>query len=167
MEILIHDLHPGANRFQDWIDPLSLELDPEIFQSAVDVQTVADLEGHFLTVLHHVQTDARLVCDRCLTPFTSRFDLKDTFYYAIDPVESYDDDVKIVLSAERVIQLDPDFRDMLKLAVPHKCLCSQDCRGLCSVCGINLNEQTCECATDSGNHPFTGLASLRSDDNQK
>ena len=28
---------------------------------------------------------------------------------------------------------------------PMKVLCSQDCKGICSVCGQNLNEGTCSC----------------------
>ena len=31
-------------------------------------------------------------------------------------------------------------RDALVLALPTRILCSDDCRGLCGVCGANLNE---------------------------
>ena len=32
-------------------------------------------------------------------------------------------------------------RDALVLALPVRILCSADCRGLCSVCGVNLNDE--------------------------
>ncbi|MCL4426233.1 MAG: DUF177 domain-containing protein [Firmicutes bacterium] len=36
-------------------------------------------------------------------------------------------------------------RDRILLSLPMKPLCSPDCRGLCPVCGTNLNEKTCNC----------------------
>ena len=32
---------------------------------------------------------------------------------------------------------------------PTKVLCSEDCKGICSVCGQNLNEGTCDCEDTS------------------
>lgn len=31
------------------------------------------------------------------------------------------------------------------LALPVKNLCKEDCKGLCPVCGVNRNTETCEC----------------------
>ena len=33
-----------------------------------------------------------------------------------------------------------------------KVLCSEDCKGICNVCGQNLNEGTCDCE-DTGLDP--------------
>ena len=33
-------------------------------------------------------------------------------------------------------------------ALPSKVLCDDDCKGLCSKCGANLNEGPCECKKD-------------------
>ena len=33
-------------------------------------------------------------------------------------------------------------------AMPSKVLCDDDCKGLCSKCGANLNEGPCECKKD-------------------
>jgi uncharacterized protein len=38
------------------------------------------------------------------------------------------------------LELRPWVRDALVLALPTRLLCRDDCRGLCSVCGANLNE---------------------------
>ena len=35
---------------------------------------------------------------------------------------------------------------------PTKILCGEDCKGICSVCGQNLNEGTCDCE-DTGLDP--------------
>ena len=34
------------------------------------------------------------------------------------------------------------------LELPSKLLCSPDCKGLCSICGKNLNEEECGCVDD-------------------
>jgi uncharacterized protein len=33
----------------------------------------------------------------------------------------------------------------LLLMLPTKMLCREDCKGLCDICGCNLNETTCDC----------------------
>ncbi len=33
-------------------------------------------------------------------------------------------------------------------AFPMQVLCKEDCRGLCKVCGCNLNHETCDCDTE-------------------
>ena len=34
-------------------------------------------------------------------------------------------------------------------SIPIKYLCSEDCKGLCSVCGANLNRESCSCEEDN------------------
>ncbi len=41
---------------------------------------------------------------------------------------------------ENVLDLSAWARDALALALPTQILCSEDCRGLCAVCGADLNE---------------------------
>lgn len=36
-------------------------------------------------------------------------------------------------------------RQELQMAAPMRVLCDEDCLGLCPHCGINLNEETCDC----------------------
>ncbi|MFZ5468994.1 MAG: YceD family protein [Myxococcota bacterium] len=43
------------------------------------------------------------------------------------------------------IELDPILREQVLLALPISVVCRDDCRGLCSVCGQNLNERECGC----------------------
>ncbi|MEW5739655.1 MAG: DUF177 domain-containing protein [Myxococcota bacterium] len=43
----------------------------------------------------------------------------------------------------KTIDLDPVIREQVLLALPATVLCREDCRGLCSTCGQDLNEQDC------------------------
>lgn len=45
----------------------------------------------------------------------------------------------------KTIALDPIVREQLLLALPVAVLCGNDCKGLCMVCGQDLNEKECGC----------------------
>ncbi|XXF80499.1 DUF177 domain-containing protein [Myxococcaceae bacterium GXIMD 01537] len=47
----------------------------------------------------------------------------------------------------KTIDLDPIVREQVLLAIPMNAVCREDCQGLCSQCGQNLNEQKCGCET--------------------
>jgi uncharacterized protein len=43
------------------------------------------------------------------------------------------------------IQLDPLLREQILLALPMDVLCKAECKGLCAVCGADLNLKACGC----------------------
>ena len=45
----------------------------------------------------------------------------------------------------KTIDLDPILREQVLLALPMHAVCREDCRGLCGMCGQNLNEAACGC----------------------
>lgn len=48
------------------------------------------------------------------------------------------------------IDLAPLIAEQALLALPTRPLCSDECRGLCSSCGANLNQDACKCSSASG-----------------
>ncbi|MBL8958041.1 MAG: DUF177 domain-containing protein [Myxococcaceae bacterium] len=56
------------------------------------------------------------------------------------------------------IELDPIIREQLVLALPVSVLCKDDCKGLCTVCGQDLNERDCGHVQKVGH---LGLAKLK------
>ncbi len=80
------------------------------------------------------------VCDRCLCPaiLPLQADLK-----TILTLESSEDDSVTVEGGK--IDLEKTAYDALVLSLPIKVLCREDCLGLCSFCGKNLNEGECGC----------------------
>jgi len=47
------------------------------------------------------------------------------------------------------------------LSLPMKPLCSEGCKGLCPVCGTNLNRNTCDCKPVWEDPRFAALRELR------
>ena len=69
-------------------------------------------------------------CDRCLGAFDRAYDV---------PLEHI-----LVNTLE-----DEENDDYILLELPYKSLCREDCRGLCPMCGKNLNEGLCGCTRKS------------------
>lgn len=55
-------------------------------------------------------------------------------------------------------------RQAITLALPSQPLHAEDCRGLCAVCGANLNERQCDCVPEPASGAFSALAALLEDD---
>jgi uncharacterized protein len=68
------------------------------------------------------------------------------------------DEVNEEAYAGKVIDLDPMLREQLLLALPAYPVCGEACRGLCSVCGTNLNERDCGCDRRVPDPRWAGLA---------
>jgi len=66
-----------------------------------------------------------------------------------------------------VLELDDAVRTALLLELPSRILCKEDCKGLCSQCGADLNINECSCQKDlTRKNPFSALASLLNEDEE-
>jgi len=83
-------------------------------------------------------------CDRCLELFsnTLQIGLEEMFFHppskALNPT-----DYKI--AEDGTMNLVEPIREQMLMAIPIQALCRPDCKGLCSLCGQNLNEGECDC----------------------
>ena len=59
-----------------------------------------------------------------------------------------------------IIDIGDLVRDIIISAQPTKHLCSEDCKGLCSVCGANLNKTECGCNRESIDPRLAALQEL-------
>jgi uncharacterized protein len=59
------------------------------------------------------------------------------------------------------LELAPMLREQLILTSPMHPLCAEECRGLCSRCGKDLNEGPCPCAAEPTGSPFQVLRGMK------
>jgi uncharacterized protein len=71
------------------------------------------------------------------------------------------DEVNEESYAGKVIDVDPVVREQIVLALPPYPVCGEGCKGLCSVCGANLNEGECGCDRRVPDPRWAGLEKLR------
>lgn len=98
------------------------------------------LEGEAVTRLH-------LICDRCMEPFTREKRVPLETMLATELADEANEDEIFLLSGGE-LDLDDLAGSALILAMDSKNLCSEDCKGICSGCGANLNEEPCRCAPE-------------------
>lgn len=82
------------------------------------------------------------VCDRCLIPF------KKSFSFECEHIlvrESNTDNDEYIITENDSLDLDELVIQDILLQLPSKMLCNEDCKGLCPVCGTDLNFNECNC----------------------
>ncbi len=52
-------------------------------------------------------------------------------------------------------------REQLVLSLPADPVCREDCQGLCTVCGANLNERDCGCDRHVPDPRWAGLKNIK------
>lgn len=82
-------------------------------------------------------------CDRCAKNVKRNysFPVEHTLVVAL---ESGDNDEFLEVPNMR-LNLDELVEEDVNLALPVKYLCNEECKGLCPICGKNLNEAQCDC----------------------
>jgi uncharacterized protein len=81
-------------------------------------------------------------CVRCLESYPQRLSAQIDELYEY-PAEDASDPL-LTISEAAILDLNPLLREVLLLDVPIQPLCSSDCKGLCPVCGGNMNEHVCQ-----------------------
>lgn len=113
-------------------------------------------QGILLQADFHTIID--LECVRCLTDFQQTLMVNFTELYAFS--QRYVTDSGLLMPETGIIDLSPVLREYALLEIPISPLCRPDCKGLCPICGNNLNESTCNHEEESGDPRLASLRSL-------
>jgi len=139
--------------------------------------TVRKDTGTAVVLTAKVSFTLEIACSRCLEPFTvpvvadveTRFvPAGDLAKVTADTVKSgeieddvVDHDLGLAEYRDETIELGDVVREQFFLALPMKPLCQDDCKGLCPVCGVNHNRETCECTQQWVDPRLAVLAELK------
>jgi uncharacterized protein len=110
----------------------------------------------------------RLRCDRCLVPYHRDLDSEFRVFLTLkDPgateteLEVLDEDLEVDFLQGMEVNVNDIIQEQIYLALPMKLLCAESCRGLCSHCGLNLNQKRCSCPPEQGHPGFSKLRNFR------
>jgi DUF177 domain-containing protein len=112
-------------------------------------------------------------CHRCLQPFDMELARKfrvtylapDEERFARDEAELSDSELEVSYMDKTYLALHEMIHEQVFLALPMKFLCSGDCKGLCSNCGVNLNEVECGCDQEQMDPRWASLKAIVNDPN--
>lgn len=162
LKINISKLSEGVHDFNLQADPSRLELG-DTFTSPVSVNVKLDKSSTQIFLKGEIASNGNFMCDRCLIDFTSEFRTSFNIvfmYEARGLKEDRTNDIQILSHETNYIDIAEDVRQYLLLAIPIKILCSENCRGLCPSCGIDLNENQCKCKSDTLDPRWEALSKI-------
>jgi len=100
----------------------------------------------------HLTARLEASCDRCLKlfplPVNVSFDVSYAPLETLAPEEERElneRDLSLGFYEKELIDIDALVREQIRLALPFRLLCREDCLGLCQKCGADLNAGPCGC----------------------
>ncbi len=141
-------------RYEETFPPEAFGPDQDDFRLVAPVTLAFDIFKDKATfrLAGTVRTVLELPCSRCLEPFTIPVDASFDLRYQPHAENSgegereiEEDDLTTAFYENDRIDLGQLMREQFYLALPMKPLCGDECRGLCPVCGTNLNKAACTC----------------------
>jgi uncharacterized protein len=124
------------------------------FSGVVDIGRTP--QGLVVTGDFSATTD--LECARCLKTFDGRlhWDMTELFAFSEKSVS----ESGLMVPEDAQIDLEPIIRDYALLEIPISPICKPDCKGLCPVCGQDLNIRDCGHRSSEDESPFSQLKKL-------
>lgn len=111
--------------------------------------TVKQIEKDVVTISFEIIVNVVRICSRCLEAVDCEYQLSVFRNVNMAKREAYTEDASDadVISYIEDCNLDVDMLvlDELYTILPMNVVCKEDCKGICKVCGTNLNESTCNC----------------------
>jgi uncharacterized protein len=124
--------------------------------------------GRSVLMKGKVETNLRLQCVRCLKQFS--YPLSSVFELTLHPLKGASLHEEVELEAEDMeasffeggeIHLSEIACEQIFLEIPYQPLCREECKGLCPVCGKDLNLSPCECVKEECVSRFSALKKLK------
>ena len=125
-------------------------------------------EFDHLRVNGRVTAPVAFSCSRCLTEYDSLIDSNFTILFRKDAGEYFEDEIELgendLISSSYSgdeIDLTHEIEEQVAIEIPLKPLCSHSCKGLCHVCGTDLNRSQCSCSNETINLKFSALKDFK------
>jgi len=166
MKINVHSLNNGVHIFEFDLDSSELDLEKQNFSiTEIALKCTVNKGEKNVYITSKARTRVRFVCDSCLVDFADVLEDEFSIFYTSDKETVRYDDEQVVrlLKPGTPIDLTYGLKENLLLTIPMKIVCSDDCKGLCLTCGINLNEAKCNCKKTAVDPRWAGLEKLRNE----
>ena len=120
------------------------------FTSPVSVEGSITNTAGYIRMSLTLSVDYVATCARCLkdVPGSFSFDVERTVVTPAMTEGLTEDRIdELVIVEDGFLDVDELLLEVLELSIPFRFLCREDCKGLCSKCGKDLNEGQCGCVT--------------------
>lgn len=123
-------------------DAEQIHLDPDMDLTEFTGVTRLNRTPQGILVTGEFKANMQSECVRCLEPYKQSLHANFNELFALKGHGM--SEPGLVLPEDGNINFTPLVWEYMNLEIPIKALCRQDCKGLCVICGANLNQETCE-----------------------
>jgi uncharacterized protein len=171
MIVDITKLEVGTTHLAETFSAEDLEFDYRDYSLADDWRLEADIHKNSraeIRLTGRVSGTVEVYCDRCLRPF--HYPIRQSFDICMLPVPPDLQEHDLELEQEQLnenyyvepaISLKQLVREQIILNLPLKLVCRDECAGLCSQCGADLNEAACDCDRSDRDPRWSVLLELK------
>lgn len=129
-------------------------------EEPIKVRACVENRAGVVTIYVSTHFDYHTECDRCCMPLCEHFDF--SFGNVLSKQASGEgENGDIVVVDGDTFDLDEFISSNIILNLPMKHLCKSDCKGLCHICGKNLNDGECKCDRSDKISPFSALKDFK------
>ncbi len=136
---IIHENVGYVRDFPFEVPSVSLSPDLDLNNFTGVIRVTRATQG--LLVQVHLRAEILAECVRCLNEFYQPLEIDFTELYAFN--RNSTTETGLLVPENGKIDLEPFVREEMLLAIPISPLCRDDCKGLCPICGNNINEAIC------------------------
>jgi len=140
------------------------------FAAPVQSDITAEREFDHIRVSGRVSTRITLACSRCLADYETDIDSSFTIFFRKatsqdsveeDEIELNEQDLISATYSGDEIDLTHEIEEQVVMEIPLKPLCHEECKGLCPVCGADLNQADCSCPRSQTSLKFSALKDFK------
>lgn len=124
---------------------------------------IINIGGDRLAFIGTVDTQTTMPCARCLKPtkVPLHIDINQRFIKgSVEEAIKEGEEIDILPIENDRVDLDDTILSEVRLGIPMRVLCKEDCKGLCPICGKDLNEGPCLCQTEDTDPRWDALKDL-------
>ncbi|MCJ7509246.1 MAG: DUF177 domain-containing protein [candidate division Zixibacteria bacterium] len=139
-------------QFTESTEGLNLRADGVEFDSPLKVEVEVAPSGESFLAWAKIETSVKLECVRCLLIYS--YPLQAEFNLLMEKqrpgllLDAENEDTVVINPQDKFIDISDKVRQAIILSLPLKSLCSPDCKGLCHICGADLNTSPCNCTIE-------------------
>jgi len=163
MLLSIKEMEVRKVRFAKTWEPGEFDFpDTGIVQTGpVATEGVAELlpdSGDQVRIQGRVSASLETDCHRCLGRAAFSVDASFDLFYKPQSAAPEEDEIALDEGEVEIgfydlpgLELEEIVREQVLLRLPMQLVCSEACKGICPICGVNRNETACQCEAAAGN----------------
>lgn len=148
-------------KFKEHLPYLSIDRDEMKLLSPLDFSGKIENLGGRLLLTGNINVTVELLCSRCAENISLEVNAPfSEIFTNLKTVAEEEQEEEISFFSGEEIDITSHVARAILLELPMKVLCHENCKGLCSECGVNLNQAKCQCTEEVIDPRFLVLKKL-------